>query len=512
VRQSLKTDAKPILRSYSSADAVAVRPEIGLAPAPGVSVLPRRKGWLVRLLLVHSDIFALLLSFFAAERVLEPASVAGGHLSARGGVFLLTLPAWIAGLKLLGLYDRDDELINHSTLDDVPKLFQLATAGAWGFLVLSWATGVGIDIGATVAFWSLATCLLPLVRAAVRADYRRHPDYPQNTVIVGAGSVGQLLGRKFLHHPEYHINLLGFVDDNPRERRDDLGDLTLLGSPDDLPDLVERLSVERVVIAFSQDSHEETMDLIRTLKDHPVRIDIVPRLFDVIPPRLTSHTVEGIPLLSLPPLRLSTWRRFLKRSLDLVVAGTGTIFLAPLFVLAAVLIKLDSRGPVFFRQQRMGEGDRPFFMFKFRTMVMDADQRKDEVAHLNKHARPGGDPRMFKISGDPRTTRVGRFLRRYSLDELPQLLNVLKGDMSLIGPRPLILEEDQFIESWARKRLLLKPGMTGLWQVLGRSAIPFEEMVKLDYVYVTTWSLANDIRLLIQTVPVVFKGTRDGAY
>jgi lipopolysaccharide/colanic/teichoic acid biosynthesis glycosyltransferase len=158
----------------------------------------------------------------------------------------------------------------------------------------------------------------------------------------------------------------------------------------------------------------------------------------------------------------------------------------------------------------MGEGDRPFWMLKFRTMVIDADERKAEIAHLNRHARPGGDPRMFKVPLDPRVTRVGSFLRRYSLDELPQLINVLKGSMSLIGPRPLILEEDRFVESWARKRLLLKPGMTGLWQVLGRSAIPFEEMVKLDYLYVTTWSLPNDCRLLVQTIPLVFKGERDG--
>jgi exopolysaccharide biosynthesis polyprenyl glycosylphosphotransferase len=496
----------------SSAEAVAVHgPELAL-PLPVAAPLPRRKSWLVRFLLVHSDIFALLLSFFAAEWLLDRPAFAAGHLSTRGGLFLLTLPAWIAGIKLLGLYDRDDELINYSTLDEIPKLFQLATVGAWGFVVLSWATGLGAELGVVVTFWALATCLLPLVRVAVRAEYQRHPDFPQNTVVVGAGSVGQLLGRKFLQHPEYRVNLLGFVDDNPKERREDLGDLTLLGSPDDLPDLVDQLALERVVIAFSNESHEQTMDLIRALKDHPVRIDIVPRLFDVIPPRLTSHTVEGVPLLTLPPLRLSAWRRFLKRSLDVTVALAATVLLAPLFALAFVLIKLDSRGPVFFRQLRMGAGDKPFFMFKFRTMVADADERKNQVAHLNKHARPGGDPRMFKISRDPRITRVGRLLRRYSLDELPQLLNVLKGEMSVIGPRPLILEEDRFVESWARKRLMLKPGITGLWQVHGRNAIPFEEMVKLDYLYVTTWSLANDIRLLLQTVPVVFKGDREDAY
>jgi exopolysaccharide biosynthesis polyprenyl glycosylphosphotransferase len=486
------------------------------ADAPAVSLprlLPRRKTALVRFLLVHADLFALLLSFFVAERVLDAAAVSAGSISTRGGLFLLTLPAWIVGAKMLGLYDRDEDLIQHSTLDEVPKLAQLAVVGTWGFVALAWATGIAIQpLGVVVAFWALLTASLPLVRALVRAEFRRHPEFPQNTVIVGAGSVGQLLGRKLLHHPEYHVNLIGFLDDQPKERREDLEDLVILGSPDQLPDLVDRLALERVVIAFSNESHEETMDLIRSLSESPVRIDIVPRLFDVIPPRLTSHTVEGIPLITLAPLKLSPWRRFLKRSLDLLVASAALLFLAPLFAVAAILIKLDSPGPVFFRQRRMGAGERPFFMFKFRTMARDADERKHEVAHLNKHLGPGGDPRMFKISDDPRMTRVGRFLRRYSLDELPQLLNVMTGEMSLIGPRPLILEEDKHIDAWGRKRLLLKPGMTGLWQVLGRSAIPFEEMVKLDYLYVTTWSIANDLRLLIETVPVVFRGARDRAY
>jgi exopolysaccharide biosynthesis polyprenyl glycosylphosphotransferase len=475
--------------------------------------LRRRRTWLSRLLLVHADVFALLVAFFAAERVLDSALVPGGGFSSRGALFLLTLPLWLAGMKAAGLYDRDDEVVHHSTLDELPALLRVTTIGVWLFALASWLTPSGVsNFGQLACFWLLAAALIPTIRGVVRWEFRRDPDFPQNTVVVGAGSVGQLLGRKFLQHPEYRINLLGFVDADPRERRDDLDDLTILGTPDDLPELAERLQVERVVIAFSNDSHEETMDLIRMLKDLNVRIDIVPRLFDVIPPRMTSHTVEGVPLLTLPPLRLSASARVLKRTLDLAVSGLGLLLLAPLFLALAALIKLDTRGPVFFRQLRMGEGDRPFWMFKFRTMVVDADERKSEIAHLNRHARPGGDPRMFKVPLDPRVTRAGHFLRRYSLDELPQLINVLKGNMSLIGPRPLILEEDRFVESWARKRLLIKPGMTGLWQVLGRSAIPFEEMVKLDYLYVTTWSLANDCRLLVQTIPLVFKGERDGCY
>jgi lipopolysaccharide/colanic/teichoic acid biosynthesis glycosyltransferase len=176
--------------------------------------------------------------------------------------------------------------------------------------------------------------------------------------------------------------------------------------------------------------------------------------------------------------------------------------LAPLLAAIALAIRLDSKGPVFFRQVRMGRGG-TFRIWKFRTMIADADERKHEVAHLNKHLANGGDPRMFKITNDPRVTRVGAFLRRYSLDELPQLFNVVTGEMSLVGPRPLILDEDQYIDSWGRQRLDLKPGITGQWQVLGRTEIPFEEMVKLDYLYVTSWSLFTDLKLILRTVPVL---------
>jgi lipopolysaccharide/colanic/teichoic acid biosynthesis glycosyltransferase len=196
--------------------------------------------------------------------------------------------------------------------------------------------------------------------------------------------------------------------------------------------------------------------------------------------------------------------------LDVLLSFIGLVVLAPVFALLAILIKLDSPGPIFFRQLRMGAGDKPFQMLKFRTMTDGADARKEELAHLNRHDAPGGDARMFKIAGDPRVTRVGRLIRRHSLDELPQLVNVLKNEMTLVGPRPLILEEDRYVAGWARKRLDLKPGMTGLWQVLGRNEIPFDDMVKLDYLYVTSWSLWRDCRLLLRTVPLVLKGLREG--
>ena len=380
------------------------------------------------------------------------------------------------------------------------------------FVGVVWVGGLaGPGVGEVVVLWVLAAGFVLVFRAFVRVLGRRFGVMRQRALIVGAGSVGQLLGRKLCLHREYGVDLLGFVDVMPVARRDDLGELTIVGSPAELERLVGELGVDRVIVAFSNDSVEETLGIVRRLRDEcGVYVDVVPRLFDVIPAAVVSHSVEGIPLLALPRVRLSFTTRFVKRSLDLVVTVAALVLLAPLLALIALVVKLDSPGPVFFRQVRMGGGQVPFRIFKFRTMVEDADERKSQIAHLNRHAQPGGDPRMFKVVGDPRVTRAGGFLRRFSLDEIPQLINVLWGEMSLVGPRPLILQEDRHVEGWGRRRLALKPGMTGLWQVSGRSSIPFEEMVKLDYLYVTNWSLGNDCRLLLQTLPLVFRGDSNG--
>jgi exopolysaccharide biosynthesis polyprenyl glycosylphosphotransferase len=223
-----------------------------------------------------------------------------------------------------------------------------------------------------------------------------------------------------------------------------------------------------------------------------------------VTPTVQMHALEGVPVVSVPPFALSRSSRLLKRMLDVVGASLALVVAGPVLAIVAVLIKLDSRGPILFSQTRMGYGNRPFRMLKFRTMVVDADARKAEVAALNKHVGTG-DARMFKIANDPRVTRFGAILRRYSLDELPQLWNVLRGDMSLVGPRPLVLDEDEHVLAWAKKRLHLRPGMTGLWQVAGRNEIPFEEMVKLDYMYVTSWSLGGDLKLLARTVPAIVR-------
>ena len=488
------------------------RSAVGPTRDDAATAVVHGRGWLVRRALLVADMVGLIASLFLAQALFTARATLLERLtpSPKWLLFLVAVPAWVVAAKLYSLYDRDEERTDHSTVDDVVGVFHLVTVSVWVVYGLGHVTGLfKPDLEKTTAFWAFAIVLIPLARCAARAICRRRPEYIQNTIIVGAGNVGQLVARKYLQHPEYGINLVGFVDDMPRERRDDLGDLIMLGSQAELPELVETYAVERVLIAFSNEPEEQLLDLVRSLRESNVQIDIVPRLFEVVPPNIGIHGVEGLPLVNLPPFRMARSSLYLKRALDLVVSLTSLIILAPLFAVVAILIKLDSRGPVFFKQTRMGANDETFAMLKFRTMVADADSRKHEVAHLNKHLRPGGDSRMFKVPDDPRVTRVGRVLRRYAIDELPQLINVLKGEMSLVGPRPLILDEDQHVHDWARSRLRLQPGMTGPWQVLGRANIPFQEMVTLDYFYVTSWSMLNDLRLLLQTVPAVARSRAD---
>ncbi len=463
------------------------------------------RGWLLRRMLLLDDLVGLVTAFVVAGAI-APSGV-GLEPRLEYLMFVASLPIWIVVAKLYGLYENDQRRTDHSSVDDTMNVFHLVTVGTWLFFAASWLTGVLDPNPKKVAtFWALAMMFVLLGRSVARAVSKRSPKYLQNAVIVGAGDVGQTIARKLLGHPEYGVNLVGFVDAEPKQRAAGLEHLTILGPPDQLPSLCRLLDIERVIIAFSNEGHADTLDLIRSLKDHYVHVDIVPRLYEVLGAGVGVHSVEGVPLVGMPPFRLSRSSRLLKRGVDFTLSGIALMLLSPLFAVVGALIKLDSPGPIFFRQVRRGAGETTFRVFKFRTMAADADERKAEVAHLNKHAAPGGDARMFKIENDPRVTRVGTWLRRYMLDELPQLINVLKGDMSLVGPRPLILEEDQYVDSWARRRLDLKPGMTGLWQVLGRTGIPFEEMCRLDYVYVTTWSLWNDARILSRTVPLVLRG------
>jgi exopolysaccharide biosynthesis polyprenyl glycosylphosphotransferase len=482
----------------------------GTSSYPQVAEKDHDRGWVIRRVLLAADLAGLLGAFVLAEGVL--ASGAGGNfdLFAEVLLFTATLPGWVLVARIYGLYSRDEQRTTHTTTDEWAGVFNMVTVCTWLFFAFSWLSGIARpQIEKLLLFWVFAALMVPLARTIGRGLVRSSASYVQNTVIVGAGDVGQTIAEKLLRHPEYGVNLIGFVDSEPKVQRSPLGDLTILGPPEELAAVVEAYHVERVIIAYSRASHEMTLALIRSLKDAFVQVDIVSRYFELVGPSTGISMIEGLPVLCLPPRGLGAFAKLLKRSLDVAVSALALLLLSPFLALVALAIFVDSPGPIFFRQPRVGAADREFQIFKFRTMVAEAEELKDAVEHMSFHAVQ--DDRMFKIADDPRVTRVGRLLRRTSVDELPQLINVLRGEMSLVGPRPLIPAEDAHVADWGRDRLALRPGMTGLWQVLGRSEIPFEEMVRLDYLYVTNWSLRHDLQLMCRTVPAMLSGGR-GAY
>jgi exopolysaccharide biosynthesis polyprenyl glycosylphosphotransferase len=463
--------------------------------------IPKGRGWLMRRMLLAADVLGLVLAFVASVSLFDEA---GGTVSTSLEylVFFATLPGWVVLAKLHGLYDRDEERADHTTVDDVVGVFHLVTVGAWIFFLGAWETGLA-DPGLTklVVFWALAVALVTGGRAIARASCRRSLAYLQNTIIVGAGEIGQLIARKLLQHPEYGINLVGFVDAQPRERRADLGHLTLLGGPERLPELVRVLDVERVVVAFSGEPDRATLELVRSLRDHDVQIDIVPRLFELVGPRVGVHTVENFPLVGLPPVRLSRSSFLLKRALDLAGALAGLALTAPLFAYIAWRIRRDSPGPVLFRQTRLGLNMKEFTALKFRTMRADTDDAEHRE-YIRRTMTASADVEangMYKLERRDAITPFGRWLRKTSLDELPQLWNVLCGDMSLVGPRPCIPYETENFRPHHFERFLVPAGVTGLWQVTARARSTFGEALDMDVAYARGWSLGLDLRLLART-------------
>jgi exopolysaccharide biosynthesis polyprenyl glycosylphosphotransferase len=461
---------------------------------------PVTRGWLVRRLLLTADVIGLLLAFLVA--VLVAGGVEGHGSTGPGMEFLLfavSLPLWIVAAKLFGLYDKDDARADHSTVDELARVMLLMTTGAF---VLGLVTGY-VDPNTTkvLLFWALGVLFVTVARAVARLIARRTHTYVQNAVIVGAGDVGQLVARKLQQHPEYGINLVGFVDDDPRPPRSDLQHPTVLGSPAALPELVRTLHIDRVIVAFSHDSAEETLPLISSLRQCTVQIDIVPRLFEIVGPTASVHTLEGMPVVGLPAARIGRSSRMLKRAIDIVGASVLLVLTAPLFAVAAWKIRRSSPGPIFFRQRRLGMNQREFTMLKFRTMRPDADEgphREYIRATMEGEVTPGTNG-LFKLDRTAAVTKPGRWLRKSSLDELPQLINVLRGDMSLVGPRPCLPYEVEHFQPHHFERFLVPAGLTGLWQITARAHSQFGEALEMDVVYVRNWSLSLDLHLLLRT-------------
>ncbi|MEA2431559.1 MAG: hypothetical protein QOI19_2032 [Thermoleophilaceae bacterium] len=478
----------------------AVVPELAALGTADRTIIGERHGrrdYIIRRLLVGADIAGIVLALLVTAAV-DPLAGSNLDVVAWG---LVTLPMWIVVFKLYGLYDRDLKRVSHSTVDDLPWLFHGVVIGT----LLTWVLFKGLPPGrlpfvAVLAFGVTLLVAISTFRSLMRSSAIRVLG-PERVVVVGSDSMAQLLVRKMRAHPEYGLDPIGMI--LPAGGTPVPLDVPVLDGGGDIADIARRNRAERLVVSHAELPADEVVDLIRSCKGLTMKVSLLPQVFDALGPSVEIDDVEGVTLLGINPPVLGRSSRAMKRSLDFIGAAVLTVLLLPMLVAIAVAIKLDSRGPVFFRQSRVGKGGSRIGVLKFRTMHTDAEARRAELL------ADSIDPNWLHLENDPRITRVGQRLRHLSLDELPQLWNVLRGEMSLVGPRPLIEEEDQMIGGWGRSRLDLTPGITGVWQVLGRTNIPFEEMVKLDYLYVTNWSLWTDVRLILRTLPVVI--SRRGA-
>lgn len=344
-----------------------------------------------------------------------------------------------------------------------------------------------------------------LVRRLIMARLRQAGQGIDRLLVVGAGEVGRAVMRNIIAQPELGYQIVGFLDDDPAKSNTDIGPIRALGPVENLAEVIKTYAINQVIITLPWQYHRKTVRLVLEAEEAGVRARVVPDLFQLSLGGVDVETINGIPLISIKQTALTGWNLILKRALDLSLSLIIVFLTAPLWALIALAIKLDSSGPVFFTQERAGKYGRPFKVYKFRSMYVGAEADQQKLSAQNEASGP-----LFKIRDDPRRTRVGRFIRRTSLDELPQFINVIRGEMSIVGPRPALFSEVAQYQEWQRKRLEIQPGITGLWQVSGRSDLTFDEMVMLDIYYGENWSLGADIRIMLRTIPQLLFG--DGAY
>jgi exopolysaccharide biosynthesis polyprenyl glycosylphosphotransferase len=458
----------------------AVVPFPGAPPhAPTVErrLSPPSREALHRRLLCVADMLAATLALIVVLNILGKDQP--------GALALAGLPLLVVLFKVAGLYDRDQLRIAHSTLDEAPLLAQLTGVYTLGVTILeSLLIEGGLGGDQIAGLWLASFAVIMGGRLIARWAAGRICGV-ERCLVIGEPQRADRVREKLSSSG----SRAAVIATLPLE-----GDaLEHLAGPDSIRQIAEELQIDRVVIAPTTADASEVVELIRMAKAAGVRVSVLPRMLEVVGSAVAFEDVDGMTVLGVPPFGLPRSSRMLKRGFDLLVTAAGMLVIAPILAAIALAIRMDSRGPILFRQVRVGRDGSHFQILKFRSMVVDAEVQKARLLGLNEV----GDG-MFKISEDPRVTRVGRLLRRTSLDELPQLFNVIRGEMSLVGPRPLVTDEDAQVLGLDRSRLHLTPGMTGPWQVLG-SRVPMQEMVGIDYLYVATWSLWQDLKLLLRT-------------
>ncbi|MDX6609367.1 MAG: hypothetical protein QOF85_1292 [Solirubrobacterales bacterium] len=457
----------------------------------------RRRGAMLRRLLAAGDWVAIFAALCVATAVTSTTDVAKLFWA------VLFTPAWLLVLKLHGLYDNDHRRIRHSTLDELPSLISASALGTIvldGLLWLSPAGPLSAKSAIIVGIGAVLACFV--ARAVLRFAWQRVTGVAIGLVI-GPANLSDVVARRIATHPEARLRLVGYLS-APRDK-DHRAALPRLGSIEEISRVAREHNVERVVVAEQEMGERDVEHLIEECKAAGLGLTFLPKHYGLLGPGIELNRLAELPVLDFrfsdPPRSTLA----LKRGLDLLISGLMLTILSPLLVAIALFIVLDSGTPVFFRQKRAGKNGVPFTMLKFRTMVADAEEKLGELVDLEKLDEPA-----FKIRDDPRITRAGRFLRRTSLDELPQLINVLKGDMSLVGPRP---EEEAVVALYderQRARLAVKPGLTGPMQVYGRGDLTFEERLAMERDYLDNLSVAGDLAILLRTPRAIVRG--EGAY
>jgi exopolysaccharide biosynthesis polyprenyl glycosylphosphotransferase len=393
------------------------------------------------------------------------------------------------------------------------EFYRIATGTATGIILVVFAIVIffrPLFYSRLIFFYAaiLIVVLLGASRLAKRfalRQLRKRGLGVDRVLIVGAGEVGRTVMRNIVAQPGLGYHIVGFVDDDPEKGGMDIGRFRALGETTNIPRLVKELAIDEVILTLPWMYHRKIVSIIAQCERQHVRVRIVPDLFQMTLSHLHTVDLGGIPMIGVQEIAISRGQTLLKRVMDVALSLLGLVLLLPLFLLIALAIRLDSPGPVIFHQIRVGKGERLFAMYKFRSMREKAEEEQEQLMDQNEASGP-----LFKIKNDPRVTGVGRLLRRASLDELPQLLNVLRGHMSIVGPRPAPPSEVQRYQPWHKRRLEVSPGITGLWQVSGRSQLTFDEMVLLDLYYIENWSPGLDVQIMFRTIPQFIFG--DGAY
>lgn len=403
------------------------------------------------------------------------------------------VPLWLVLAKLLGLYDRDHRAIRHLTVDEMPAIALWATGVVAGLALLLPLTPAGsLTLGEAAAGWAVAAGAVTLLRGTARLLWRWLTP-PELAIVIGAGPAAEAVRRKMELFGDMHMRLAEHAESVPAPN----GSRARAKA---VEEIVRR--AERVVVA-SPDVDPELIALLRVAcRESKVKLSVISPLRGQARPALRISQVADLPVLEYNTWDVSRSTMLLKRGFDLALAAPALLLLAPLLPVVALAIKLESRGPLLFRQPRAGRGGRSFTMYKLRTMYEGADVDLSDLVRIEELDEP-----VFKLRRDPRVTRVGRVLRRFSLDEVPQLWNVLRGEMSIVGTRP---EEVDVVRRYApehRFRLDVKPGLTGPMQVFGRGELSFEERLAVELDYIEHLSLSRDIRILSQTLPAIVRGT-----